>query len=114
MTSIQKINTVSFGSLGHSKDRYERRTNVDTLPKTNIGCGSGVERYLTPQEQYIDSRLKEQEQNLKKAIEKQNALIGSSLVAVVNYLNGNSDANTTRDLIQKKLIKKDEKRRIEI
>lgn len=108
MTSIQKINSISFGSLGYSKDRYDKRTNCDTLPKTtNIGCARGFERHLTPQEQYIDLRLKEQEQNFKKAIEKQNALIGSSLVAIVNYLNGNFDANTTRDLIQKKLIKKD-------
>ena len=66
---------------------------------------------------YIDKRLKEQDANFKKAIEKQNALIGSSLVAMVNYLNGNSDANTTKELIQNKLMQKQpnqEKRRIEI
>jgi len=106
MTSIQKINNITFNGLGHRPSRNHIDPAYSQSEPKKIP--------LTPQEQYIDKRLKEQDANFQKALDRQNALIGSSLVAIVNYLNGHSDACTTRDLIQTKLIKKPEQRRIEI
>lgn len=107
MVSVNKINNVSFGRL--PKGRAYQQNEPAT-----VKVGKNSERYITPQEEYIDSRIKEQDTNFKKALEKQNALIGSSLIAMVNYLNGNSDADSTKELIQNKLIKKAEQKRIEI
>lgn len=99
---INKISmATSFGNL--PKNRNCKREDRNNYPSEKIS--ERAERILTPQEIYIDKRLKEQEANFKKAMEKQNALIGSSLVALVNYLNNNSDANTTKNIIQEKLIK---------
>lgn len=95
---IDKISmATTFGNL------HKSRVQKEDYPSERIS--KNCERMLTPQEIYIDKRLKEQEANFKKALDKQNALIGSSLVALVNYLNNNSDAVTTRKVIQEKLIK---------
>lgn len=96
---IDKISmATTFGNLHKSRVKKD-----DNYPSERIS--KNCERLLTPQEIYIDKRLKEQEANFKKAMDKQNALIGSSLVALVNYLNNNSDAVTTKKVIQEKLIK---------
>ncbi|MCM1338129.1 MAG: hypothetical protein NC191_00475 [Muribaculaceae bacterium] len=104
MVSVNRINNISFKGL----DSRNKRNFSE--PRTDFKS----DKHLTCKDEYIDKRLKEQEQSIKKALDKQNALIGSSLVAMINYLNGDSDANSTRKLIQNKLIKKPEERMIEI
>ena len=106
---VNKISATNFGNLakGRAYPTPEPR-------ERNYSYNSDLSKPTTKEEKYIDKRLKEHESNIQKAIDKQNKLIGSSLVAIVNYLNGNSDANATRDLIQNKLIKKPEQKRIEI
>ena len=106
---INKISATNFGNLAKGKPYPTPEKRERTYSYNN-----GLSKPTTKEELYIDKRLKEHESSIKKAMDKQNALIGSSLVAMVNYLNGNSDANTTRELIQNKLIKKPEQGRIEI
>lgn len=111
MLSVNKTNSnvTSFGRMTNKPSAYHE----DKLEKHHEYSSSEVHAKETDRD-YFDRRLKEQDENLKKAIDKQNKLIGSSLIALVNYLNGNSDANSTRKLIQSKLINKPEERKIEI
>ncbi len=106
---VNKISATNFGNLAKGRVYPAPEKRERTYSYNN-----DLSKPTSKEEMYIDKRLKEQDANFKKAIEKQNALIGSSLIAMVNYLNGNSDANTTRELIQNKLIKKAEQKRIEI